>query len=194
MKTWGVTNMTDNSITSLQNANEPRRAFIRKFLLGSAFAIPSVASFSMGAFAEIQASCVDIGKKCKSIKIEPNNDYSNQNLRGKVFKGRGTFNFAGANLSGATFIGTFVGSNFQDANLSKANLACSDFSCCDFTNANLNMANLNGATLIATNFTNANLNKADMSNITESKCVVYTNANMNGIKTDSPQVCSKLEE
>ena len=139
----------------LESVDEPRRGFLRKLVLGSAFVVPSVASFSMAGLDAAEAAVA-----CSNQFFS---NFSGQNLHGQ-------------DLSRCFFIDV----NFSGANLSGANLKQSVLRSCDFSGANLNGANLQGANLMGANLTGANLNNANLTgaNLVGAK---LTGANLHGV-------------
>jgi uncharacterized protein YjbI with pentapeptide repeats len=126
----------------LESVDEPRRAFLRKLILGSAFVVPSVASFSMAGLSVGEASVLCANQTTSSI------DCSGQNLHGLDLSNGSHFNvnFSGANLNGANLLGSkFFECEFNGANLNKANLTSVQFFECNLPGANLEGANLTNA-------------------------------------------------
>jgi uncharacterized protein YjbI with pentapeptide repeats len=104
----------------LKRVDERRRDFLKKLILGSAFVVPSVASFSMAGLSVDQVA----------ISCANQTDFSGQNLHGQ--------NLSGCNLAG---------DNFNGANLSNANLTNTHLDGANLTDADLSGATLNGANL-----------------------------------------------
>jgi uncharacterized protein YjbI with pentapeptide repeats len=150
----------------LESVDEPRRAFLRKLIVGSAFVVPSVASFSMAGLSVAEAACL--------APNQTNQFFAGQNLNGQDLSGC-TFdgddfsqaNLNGANLSSSTLMDCdFSGANLNNADLSKVNnngkVGKDRGVNCDFTFANLRGADLTGADLSGCKFTGANLANADL--------------------------------
>jgi uncharacterized protein YjbI with pentapeptide repeats len=145
----------------LQSLDETRRSFLSKLIVGSAFAVPSVASFSMSglgiddAFAQYTTNM-----SCSNFSILCSNQCS---LIGKVTGNFSCCNYPGANLHGLDLSGdTFIATNFAGANLSYSILSGDDLTEANLSGANLNGAMLNGATLNCAVLTGANLNNANL--------------------------------
>jgi|GEM_PF-2439139 hypothetical protein len=160
---------SDISQKLLDAVDDSRRGFLKKLILGSAFVVPAVSSFSMSGLGVDEAagfapnSTVGVPPpihplaidQCKSPLSRPG-DFSN-------------CDFAGQNLSGQDLNSlVFDGANFANADLSNSNL-----SNCVLTGANFANANLSGANLTGANLTGANLSGADMTG------AVIQNANLN---------------
>jgi uncharacterized protein YjbI with pentapeptide repeats len=154
----------------LESVDEPRRAFLRKLIVGSAFVVPSVASFSMTGLSVAEAACL--------APNQTNQSFAGQNLHGQDLSGC-TFdgddfsqaNLNGANLSSSTLIDCdFSGANLNNADLSNVNGHHGKQGPvgvpvnCDFAFANLRGADLTGADLSDCKFTGANLANADLTN------------------------------
>jgi len=148
----------------LESVDEPRRAFLRKLIVGSAFVVPSVASFSMAGLSVGEASIL-----CANQTVP---DCSGQNFQGQDFSNvnfPAHTNFSGANLSSASLSGsTLVECNLSGTNLTKANLTNTQFVECQLPGANLAGADLTNANF-APGFPsfpdNANLTGANFQNV-----------------------------
>lgn len=174
----------------LDSVEEPRRAFLRRLILGSAYVVPSVASFSMTGLSAREVTVI-CNNGSGDFGGSRNQDFAGQNLRGQNLANACSVYqssiFDGANLNGAnlssdnsslTFFG-FYGCSFVGANLNKANLAGTSFSTCNFSGANLQGANLMGATLSGCTLTGANLTNANLTNVTVDPSVLK-NADLEG--------------
>jgi len=152
-----------------ESFDESRRSFLRKLILGSAFVLPAITSFSMSGLGVGEASggvsnqvCGSYVSNqildCRAPKAKPQNfsncdfagaDLSNQDFSCLVFDGA---NFAGADLTNTDLsYAVLTGANLSGAILRNANL----------TGANLAGANLSGASIKGANFKSANLNGAN---------------------------------
>jgi len=171
----------------LESVDEPRRAFLKKLILGSAFVAPSVASFSMAGLS--------VGEAAVLCANQSGLDCSGQNLHGQDFSNLNSFqvNFSGANLSSASFSGSTLSEcNFSGANLSTANLAGAQFFECALPGANLQGANLTNANFApgfipggdSANLTGANFqNAVGLTTVTwgnTTTCPDGTNSGTNG--------------
>lgn len=139
----------------LESFDESRRSFLKKLIIGSAFVLPAVTSFSMGSLGVDEAFAGVSNQVCVAL-------VSNQILECKTTSGKpGDFSgcdFAGADLSGQNLSClVFEGANFAGADLSNANLSFAVL-----TGANLSDASLTGADLTGANLAGANLSGADL--------------------------------
>jgi|SRR5215469_17932125 len=156
----------------LENVDVSRRSFLKKLILGSAFAIPAVASFSIGSLGTAEAQvCTSnllptLGSPVCTATPGKRGDFSDCNFTGQ--------NFAGRDLS------CFV---FEGANFSRANLRDANLSFAVFTGANLSGADLTGANLTGANLTGANLCEAILTN------AILTDTNLGDAAT-GPILCS----
>src|ERR1700756_1958177 len=87
----------DVSEKVLQSVDESRRAFLSKLIVGSAFALPSVASFSMSGLAvgEAYAHCSNLTIFCSNLTVRPNCSV--------IANGATRMNFSGCNYAGGNF-------------------------------------------------------------------------------------------
>lgn len=149
----------------LEAVDDSRRDFLKKLILGSAFVIPAVSSFSMSGLGVDEASAigsnVTVGAppptfplaidRCSSPSLRPG-DFSNCDFAGQ--------NFSGQNLASLVF----DGANFANGDLSKSNLSNCVLTGANFANANLTDANLTGANLTGANLSGANMTGALIEN------------------------------
>jgi uncharacterized protein YjbI with pentapeptide repeats len=186
----------------LQSVDETRRSFLSKLILGSAFAVPTVASFSMSGLAvsEAFAACSNLtfffcpnstSSSCSAIAngVSGMNfsrcSYAGLNFHGFTLSPNNCFegtDFAGANLSRCDLRhDNLVDANLPGANLNRANLSGSDLTGANLAGANLAGANLNRANLTAANLIGANLNRANLTNVCwlDTVCPDGTNSNNN---------------
>lgn len=194
----------------LQSVDKSRRSFLSKLILGSAFAAPSIASFSMSGLAVGEAFanssnmmfCSNLTILCSNLTPTPCSEIASGmtglNFSGCNYAGR---NFQGFNLSGNCFLGTdFAGANLShtvltgavlaEANLAGANLTGANLAGCSLQCANLPGANLTGANLspegnvvadlTGANLAGANLTRANLTNADLSGANL-TGANLHGV-------------
>jgi uncharacterized protein YjbI with pentapeptide repeats len=143
----------------LKLVDESRRSFLSKLILGSAFAAPSVASFSMSGLAvgEASAQCANMSIFFCSNQTSPNCSL--------IANGVTETNFHGCSYAGRNFHGFILSNNcFEGTDFAGANLSHSDLSCDNLIGANLPGANLNGAILENAILTDANLAGANLNN------------------------------
>lgn len=150
----------------LEAVDDSRRAFLKKLILGSAFVVPAVSSFSMSGLGVDEASAfgsnVTVGVPppifplaigaCRSPSLRPG-DFSNCDFAGQ--------NFSGQDLNSLVF----DGANFANADLSNSNLSNCVLTGANFTNANLTGANLTGANLTGANLSGANMTGTVIENV-----------------------------
>ena len=79
----------------LESVDAPRRAFLKKLILGSAFVAPSVASFAMSGLSVGEAASVNVSNQTCAGRNFSGQNLSDQNLSGFICNGA---SFHGANL------------------------------------------------------------------------------------------------
>lgn len=166
----------------LQSLDETRRSFLSKLIVGSAFAVPSVASFSMSGLGIGDALAQDTtNMSCSNMTFAIKcSNQSHCSLIGKVTGNFNCCNYPGANLHGLDLTNnTFITTNFAGANLSHSNLSGDDLTEANLSGANLNGAVLEGATLNSAVLTGANLNNANLIGAVL-RCATLVGANLQG--------------
>jgi uncharacterized protein YjbI with pentapeptide repeats len=148
----------------LQCVDESRRSFLSKLILGSAFGVPNIASFSMSGLAvgETFAHCTNLTILCSNQAKSTDCSLIHDGATNRNFAG---CNYAGRNFQGfRLFNNCFQGANFAGANLSRSILTQDNFVDANLAGANLYGARLVEAILICAHLPGAKLNNANLMN------------------------------